>query len=108
MSKKQSVLIPNPPTPTASTALMIGHALEGSPGWHMELQIHKVIERAMCAEFGLTRGEYVKAARFTAPAGFQSPAWSVTVGIPVGPWLFDKFPWLIPGVDRESSAQPER
>jgi hypothetical protein len=78
------------------TALMIGNARSGSPWSILEIEMFKIIERAMCAEFGLTHGEYIKSAYFTAPAGFQSPAFSLTVGIPMGSWLADRYPLLLP------------
>jgi hypothetical protein len=73
---------------------MVGHASEGTPGWYMELQLQKVVQRALCEYFGISRGQYVQSAHFTPPPGFTSPPWSLTIGIPAGTWLFDKFPFL--------------
>ena len=74
---------------------MIGGAPEGTAAWHMELQIHKVIERALCDYFGISHGEFVSSSHFDVPDGFTCPPWAMTIAIPAGSWLFDKFPWLL-------------
>jgi hypothetical protein len=75
---------------------MIGGFPDGSP-WHlMEIQVHKVIERALCDYFGLDHGSFVSSSTFKAPPGFVTPPWSMTIGIPAGTWLYEKYPWLTP------------